>query len=475
MYKFVLQPLRRFSAEVLGSIFEMASNLEPNFNSSPTETYLPGSPTSTVPPWSLSHVCSRWREVAISYPQLWSSISMALGTSVRGWRNVDRGLESAMFFISRQLKRSRDCPLTLALDISHTLQYGSLSRALLLSLTAHSNQWRDVLIKHTVLNEKDLVLFESIGGALSSLRTLRIFYQTQASLPEQRIHAFEYAPKLTELWLTCPSSMVKNLYFPWSQITHLCLSTDAQQSLILLSKMPNLISCVLEVSSVSAGLLPQDVPLQLASLKLLTFNFQKYLPNPQQILDRISVPALESLEFMGSCMDVDQGLADALSHFIQRSQNALKNFKLWTRKSQSVDVVSILRVLPASVTSLSLQVNPTSYGVQFGGDIVIQAFRRSPEGYLCLPFLQTLHLHSTGITTDILDVLESRRELMDGANRAIQSLKYLSLSGYGVPNNHFLSDHRAITLQNDGLVLRVSLEIQPPEPQPSYYYYDGFD
>ncbi|KAK0479835.1 hypothetical protein EDD18DRAFT_1364099 [Armillaria luteobubalina] len=63
----ILSPSRRLPAELLTDIFIRCSSLRDR-SDSPLD---PG-----AFPWTLSHVCRKWREVAIATPELWSSIHL---------------------------------------------------------------------------------------------------------------------------------------------------------------------------------------------------------------------------------------------------------------------------------------------------------------------------------------------------------------------------------------------------------------
>ncbi|KAK0491703.1 hypothetical protein EDD18DRAFT_1334584 [Armillaria luteobubalina] len=65
--KKILSPSRRLPTELLTDIFIRCSSLRDRSDS-------PLDPSAF--PWTLSHVCRKWREVAIATPELWSSIHL---------------------------------------------------------------------------------------------------------------------------------------------------------------------------------------------------------------------------------------------------------------------------------------------------------------------------------------------------------------------------------------------------------------
>ncbi|KAJ7210216.1 hypothetical protein B0H12DRAFT_958752, partial [Mycena haematopus] len=52
----ILSPLRRMPPEILGEIFLWT---------------IPALPDQRYSPWFLTHICCRWREIAVSSPLLW--------------------------------------------------------------------------------------------------------------------------------------------------------------------------------------------------------------------------------------------------------------------------------------------------------------------------------------------------------------------------------------------------------------------
>src|SRR5215475_11893387 len=62
-------PVHRLPSDVLGLIFEILVRLETPSSYLPRLSY-----THTVTIESASHVCRRWREAALAYPNLWNTV-----------------------------------------------------------------------------------------------------------------------------------------------------------------------------------------------------------------------------------------------------------------------------------------------------------------------------------------------------------------------------------------------------------------
>lgn len=62
-------------------------------------------------------VCTRWHQVALSTPQLWSDICITINDSARA-RDFGNGENGGVVFesVARDLTRSRACPLDILID-----------------------------------------------------------------------------------------------------------------------------------------------------------------------------------------------------------------------------------------------------------------------------------------------------------------------------------------------------------------------
>ncbi|PBK90143.1 hypothetical protein ARMGADRAFT_1083031 [Armillaria gallica] len=76
-----LAPIRRLPSDILRSVFlEVQTSLW--WNPEVSESYSNPEPPPldfSQGPWRLSHVCGAWRNIVLSYPQLWSRIVLQFG------------------------------------------------------------------------------------------------------------------------------------------------------------------------------------------------------------------------------------------------------------------------------------------------------------------------------------------------------------------------------------------------------------
>jgi hypothetical protein len=122
--KAILSPLRRMPSEVLGEIFlltlpSVMADLGP-------KDYLAGSP------WVLPHISSRWREISLSTPSLWSRIALNYSQT-----------SFSLSPIEAQIQRARN--LKIHFYGSETADAGSQIQMFQL-LSQHSSRWEELCL-----------------------------------------------------------------------------------------------------------------------------------------------------------------------------------------------------------------------------------------------------------------------------------------------------------------------------------------
>ncbi|KZP25040.1 hypothetical protein FIBSPDRAFT_929587 [Athelia psychrophila] len=130
----------------------------------------------------ISHVCQSWRNVALSTPQLWSTIIVNLGP-----RDAQRKLDCAKAWI----ERSRQYPLSISISCLMPNRSAKAWKELLDILIPHSHRWRSAKI----LTWTDYL--SGLNGHIPKLESLdiRIGGHSQKD-------AFDISPSLRQLRLT---------------------------------------------------------------------------------------------------------------------------------------------------------------------------------------------------------------------------------------------------------------------------------
>ncbi|KAG1747884.1 uncharacterized protein EDB91DRAFT_48864 [Suillus paluster] len=98
LHKGFVSAFWRLPTEVLSQIF---------IHCLPDTSHL--SPASGLAPMLLTRVCRRWREIAVCMPSLWCKLQLEVDSRSRDWKGKP-------FCYDLWLKRSRGCPLSLALQ-----------------------------------------------------------------------------------------------------------------------------------------------------------------------------------------------------------------------------------------------------------------------------------------------------------------------------------------------------------------------
>ncbi|KAJ7573019.1 hypothetical protein C8J56DRAFT_985339 [Mycena floridula] len=111
-------------------------------------------------PWTLTYICDRWRAVTLSYPHIWSEITVQLAE-----QNQDRLAK----VIGCQLRRSGTQLLSIRLHYGPDVPtYSSIINLLF----AHSSRWKSLNFHSSQSVKADI--FDELVGFLSSLRTLTL-------------------------------------------------------------------------------------------------------------------------------------------------------------------------------------------------------------------------------------------------------------------------------------------------------------
>ncbi|KAK7022322.1 hypothetical protein R3P38DRAFT_2960496, partial [Favolaschia claudopus] len=161
-------PVARLPDEILSIIFQLCDG--------------PGYASAAPPcaPLLLTHVCYQWRDIALSCPFLWTSVSFHARTGGKKYAKL----------VSAWLGRSQALPLEIRLS-------GFVSDGTKKALEQHASRVRTLEIRGVF----PVGTFLEHMISFSSLRTLKLFGATNVTISDY-LHSLESAPLLTELGIT---------------------------------------------------------------------------------------------------------------------------------------------------------------------------------------------------------------------------------------------------------------------------------
>ncbi|KAJ7903951.1 hypothetical protein B0H13DRAFT_1620978, partial [Mycena leptocephala] len=232
-------------------------------------------------PTILTHICRRWRDIALATPALWRAISLT-------YTDDDASDSKQLHIVGSWLSRSGSCPLSIkAEDILTPISRECMDRVLL-----HQARWEHVKLRleapsHLAAVQQAMPLLRQLELQVYGTSTISSIV-TCAQMPELRC---------VTLWdFPYPEG-----FLPWSQLTSLTLvwkSTSDCTS--VLRHTVNLLHCVLVTTPDLTR--PPDVELRcLKSLVLMKYSEDE--DPTTQYLDTLITPDLLMLqvpeEFLG--------------------------------------------------------------------------------------------------------------------------------------------------------------------------------
>jgi hypothetical protein len=325
-YSGIISPLRRFPVEIIREIFARATEPDPELWTRRSCVH------SAFTALILTRVCRRWREIAISFPLIWSHIGIDITSSI-----PDSKINDITLLLSLQLHRASHHPLTISL-YSEGDQLARMA-PLLPSLAASAATWEELCISSDVIPG-----LTSIQGQLPLLQRLFL-------LPSERelddhtgivLTTFEACPSLNTLNGFIVS--LRRMGLPWSQIKYSSLFfSDA------LHKGRSAGSGeLLEAHSLLRSMT------QLDTLQLW-LSFKDHKSKPQQFALHLPAPSTTNLPKLTSLSLHCEGYA---GNFLQAMQFALPDLGWLSIYNMSASMyTSLLDFLKGSTyefTSLSL-------------------------------------------------------------------------------------------------------------------------
>ncbi|KAJ7641210.1 hypothetical protein FB45DRAFT_353757 [Roridomyces roridus] len=229
-------------------------------------------------PTTLTHICCKWREIALADPMLWRSLSIN--------SYVDDG-DKQLQVVQAWLERSGSCPLSIDLESSHEY-YEAPPKGYLIATFLHRERWQhgrlDLRAKEVALIEGPMPLLESLSLAVDHLR-----YTHPATMVGD-------LPRLRSVTL---DDAHHGNWLPLSQLTALTLKDMHDTNyFILLQDAVNLVHLYL-IQCTRLNSPPNNITLT----RIETLVMLDCLGG--QTLDLFTLPALRGLQWSGELEDED--------------------------------------------------------------------------------------------------------------------------------------------------------------------------
>ncbi|KAF9075302.1 hypothetical protein BDP27DRAFT_1315849 [Rhodocollybia butyracea] len=330
--------------EIFASIFEFVCT-----NNLLQEYAEEKSVLTSLPAMVITSVCSRWRDIGLGLPTLWSQIQLKFSAQLQPPRFIST--------VELYLHRSADAPLTLHVEVRKKVQPFSQTQSeipfILSLLTEHTQRWKVLhftcdspISSFSGFSRLSFPQLEEVG------LTNRFAFVSGADL-----NCFNQAPKLRTALIADP--LVEAADFPWKQLTSLDISApDDIESLNVFQECPNL--TVLKIRSQSSQPEILGAGVLLNRLQSLTFllcegeeiNTQSLQEN---VLLTFTLPSLTEFRIIppDECWGSVIFPAKVFTDFITRSSCTLKTLCLSYVSITDLHLIEVLQHCP-SIHNLSI-------------------------------------------------------------------------------------------------------------------------
>jgi hypothetical protein len=356
-------------------------------------------PSSSTAPLLLTQICSAWRKIALSTPDLWKNVVLEfIGVSA-----VEKVQELAKLWI----ERCGSLPYAIKLS-SHLPQGFQMSNPLhdLLRHKPTSISALDLELPAEYLQHFNNLPLETQFENLESISVIPV--EPECDIPSSWYHTtpiFESAPKLKKIQLELSTNIyeLSALRFPWWQLTHLeieCADGWCPQDAFAVFKQCKMLQiCDIRIETLE-GIELEDI-LHFPYLKKLTLKLSNFV-----LFDILDIPSLKSLSIYLATSPRQLTHIIPLINFHRRCN--LKLEKLALGGTHPIhEVLSLLQLISGTLRDLSLKFTGILPGTKVIRYLTIPRDTTRPV----FPDLERLWL---GVCEDadtislIVDLLESR-------------------------------------------------------------------
>ncbi|KAJ7581408.1 hypothetical protein C8J56DRAFT_833435 [Mycena floridula] len=411
-YKAILAPIRLLPEDMLREIFVSCLPSEEAASTAITDA-----------PLLLGRVCRSWREIALSTPELWTSIHIQFLFETDTLRLCDEA--------HAWIARSGTCPLTIRVTWN-TVTDDPVPGNFIDSLTIFSKRWRSIEIQAPPqwmaslrsLSKSDVPRLERFNysatpGAYNDGQVSETLWQSLDILEGERLHDVT----LNNTWVQNPIAATSKINF--EQLARLDLSFGfrftSQHAADILTRCPNLIAChLLMASSYPTEPTARFAPITLLHLSSLTIELcQTYpdaTPSDNEILghffSNLTLPQLNSFSHNLGQYHICPwtGLARA---------SPIENLDLSLSDFGDPAVLEYLRT-STSLKRLKFSAWP-SFAQEYapGVDPLAPLMAIDNASDVVCPFLEVLELPSFGFSEEVfVELVRQRAALRDSEGKA---------------------------------------------------------
>jgi hypothetical protein len=247
--------------------------------------------TGLLSPTLLTHICRRWREIALDTPELWRVMKFSHYSMI------------SLNIAGLWLRRSHCSPLSIYIDEcgGRRINLGEVFA----EIVPHRARWEYLRIDSDLMS-----YFSTIEGPMPLLRHLDLTLGNDGDEDLAVFHEFHNLPSLRTAILY--NHAAANIILPWAQLTSLTLlKVYSRECIPILQQTSNLEHCDLGLVDVEGD--PPDIVLP--RLRTLVLQYE-YRPATKYI-HIIIAPVLRNLEIPESSLGSTP--IDALASFITKS------------------------------------------------------------------------------------------------------------------------------------------------------------
>lgn len=321
-FRSLLTPINRLPPEIVSQIFLDAVDDIPLYQGDSLDI--------SRGPWPLAQVCSRWRDIGVSLPRLWSHVEI-----------YPIGLHrSAGPILDTWLSRSHNFPLSISIVIprNHSFQPH------IDKIISQSHRWVTASVG---ISSLDIPCLSALKGRLPSLQTLVLDLHDFNPLDLEATSSFDEAPALRDLeLLNITISHLMNFRISWSQLTRFVCNSGKfilYEIIDVLRHMSSLVSFETYCTCLSVDNDARLHPLTttMPSLRRMSCGFSPW------VFKYLVLPALEEIVVL---WDSRFRFAPFLDSLLRRSSCSLQVLHMKGGTLLDDDIIRTLTVAPSITT-----------------------------------------------------------------------------------------------------------------------------